>query len=286
MYPRQISDEQVESIWEKAMESSHTYGNITQTIDESGDIFTIFTSWREVETLAELIYEVLPQSVIDDCAPTWAHLPEDKRPNPLHHIEWAIGEFGFDDQFVTCSQCYSAIDTCDSMPMHGYNYDVGELYCRNCLKDNKGDCAEMYISYCAHHLEDDGEILRWMIDPADYGYILTNPQQAYGPYSRYDDFLDKYEGVENFPLEDHPDLPYDLTHPDSNELQRLAKAARLIDENLRIVAQYGDYSTYLIWAKFNEPISEDDPATNLIILNYALSRVFAKYKLLSQSKGK
>lgn len=279
MYPRQISDEQLQEVWNVA-EQNDIFCNISRTVDENGDEFTIFGSWREVEAMAEIIYSTLPQSVIDDYAPSWSHLPEDRKPNPHHHIEWAIGDFGFEDEYAICSQCYSAINEHDYMPMHGHNLDLGEIYCRGCLETNRGDSAQAYLEYCANHLEDEGEILRTVVDPAQYGYIYLNPLQCYGEW-RYGDFLLKYEGMPHFPLEDHADLPYALSYADITGIRRLGKAARLIDDNLRVIAQYGSYSTYMLWAKFETEVA-DDPAINLAILQYAVSRMFAKWRSINK----
>lgn len=281
---RQTTEEQLEQIWNAAL-SGDIAPNASRTVDQWGNEMTIFDGWREVEQLADLVYSILPADFIADNAPTFEHLkfPVDAR----HHIEWAIGDFGFSDQFETCSHCYVAIDIYDSYPRYYYDGDLGEIVCDDCLRKDSAK-AEDYLSHCARHLEDSNrEIARpHFVEPHDHGYIALNPYSAYGEYA-YGDFLIKYEGIENFPLEDHSEFPRSLSYADDKDLARLAKAVKLIDPSVMLLASYipSGYGGYLYWAKFETEVS-DDPAVNLAILQYAIGCIFAKYQSLrNQDNG-
>lgn len=269
---RQTTDDQLEAIWSAAQEGDIA-PNAWRGVDQWGNEITIFGSWREVEQIAEVVYTVLPQEMIDEYQPTFAnrHYEVDKR----HHIEWAIGDFGFDDQYSTCSSCGVAIDIHDYHPRHYVDYDASEITCADCIAKHY---ADEYLAYCARHMADNiGEIARDFVEPSEYGYILLNPYSGYGEYA-YSDCLIKYDGLPNFPLNDHPDLPHDLSYADRKGLARLAKSNRLVDDNIMLFAQYR-YSGYLFWAKF-ENDQHDDPIVNLAILNYGITRIFAKYNKL------
>lgn len=279
----QTSDEQRDQIWSRADDEGI---DVTRTVDYWGDEITIFQGWHDVEKLAEIIYTTLDQQYINDTAPSWEHLEESRRPNPHRCIEWAIGEFSFDDEYTTCSQCYSAIDMHDAHPLYGSNLDLGEIYCANCLRTNKGDSALAYLDYCARHLEDNREIVRTFVDPSDHGYIPINLESSYGDY-HYGDALIKYEGITNFPLEDHPEFRsgyYGLLYANHDQLGKIAKAARLVDSNFRLIAQYSPYghSSYIYWAKFeDEPHdSDEDKAANYQILQYVIGLVLRKFEAL------
>lgn len=274
---RQTTDEQLEQIWDAAQERDIA-PNVSRTVDQWGNEMTIFGSWREVEAIAEIVYTVLPQQMIDDYQPTFAN--RDYMVDGRHHIEWAIGDYGFEDQFQTCSHCYVAIDIYDSYPRFYVDYDLSEIICADCLKKDS-TMAENYLAYCARHLEDthnQREIARpHMVEPSEHGYICLNPYSAYGEYA-YGDFLVKHDGLENFPLEDHAEYPNSLTYADDKDLTRLGRSVRIIDTNVMLLASYipSGYSGYMFWAKFENEAS-DDPAINLAILQYAVGRIFAKY---------
>lgn len=281
---RQTTEEQLEQIWNAATERDIA-PNVSRTIDQSGNEITIFGSWREVEAIAEIVYTVLPQQTIDDCQPTFAN--RDYTVDGRHHIEWAIGDFGFEDQFQTCSHCCVAIDIHDSWPRYYVDYDLGEIVCDDCLKKDSTMAYE-YLAYCARHLGDHDarEIARpHFVEPSDHGYIALNPYSSYGEYA-YGDFLIKYEGIENFPTKDHSEFPHGLSYADDKDLARLGKSVKLIDTNVMLLASYtpSGHSGYMYWAKFENEVS-DDPTVNLAILQYAIGRIFAKYQTL-RNQGK
>lgn len=282
---RQTSDAQLEQIWSAATERD-ICPNALRTIDQWGNEITIFTGWGDVEAMADLVYSILPGPFIADHAPSWPHA---KYPiDPRHHIEWAIGDFGFEDQYQTCSHCNVAIVTDDPYPRYYYDEDLGDITCDSCLKANPS-FAEDYLAYCARHLEngDRREIARpHFADPSEYGYIPLNPYTAYGEYA-YGDFLIKYEGLENFPLEDHSEFPHWLNYADDKDLDRLGKSARLIDPNIQLVAQYNPrgYGAYLYWAKFEIEPEDIPPSVALAILQYAIGLVFTKYKALRNKEN-
>lgn len=274
----------VDAIWQRADDEGI---DVNRTNDEWGNPITIFQGWDDVEKIGQIGYSIIPPEIARDYAPTFVDRGNKYVPNPLHHIEWMIGEFGFDDQYITCSQCYCAIDTHDYQSAPHYNLDLGEIYCRDCLRTNAGDSATAYLEYVAAHLEDNGEIASTILEPQEYGYIPINPYSAYGEYY-YGDFLIKYEGISPFPDNDHEEIrgSFVLDYPNHEEIKRLGKSARLIDPNLKVIAQYAPHgrSTYLFWAKFeDEPIdgaTDDDKATNYAILQYTIGLVLKKYQAL------
>lgn len=278
---RQTTDEQLEQIWAKALEDD-IVPNAWRAVTQWGDTITIFSGWDDVEAMAEIVYQVLPQEFIDDTAPAWLHLSEDRRPNVKHHIEWAIGEYFFEDSYTPCSNCGVAIHIHDYQPQFYVDHDSCEITCADCLRTDLGWAFD-YLAYCSRHMSGDNqEIARNFVEPSDHGFILLNPYSGYGEYG-YSDCLIKYDGIANFPLEDHEDLPYEIGYADYNQLARLAKSNRLIDDGIMLLAQY-HRSGYLFWAKFDEDKSED-ASINLAILQYGISRIFAKYVQL-RSEGK
>lgn len=278
---RATTDEQLEQIWEMVVESGNAP---VRTVDRYGDLFTIFDGWNQVEEIAQIVYSNFTVLTTEN-APSWDHLPEDRRPDPMHHIEWAIGEFGFKDQFQTCSNCYVAIDTTDYQPDHVWLADLGELLCGDCLRKDS-NMQDDYLTYSAARLEEDGDcIYTRMAHPAEHGFVCVNGASTEFCLTDYSD--------------DHPNYHSALTYADTLELRRLAKAARLIDSSIQIVFHY----TYtfsgsnVIWARFNPNenvefaqyqndssktgvwyTTEED--SNRAALGYALSRVFAKYGIL------
>lgn len=278
---RQTSDEQLEEIWSRA-EGDNIYA--TRTTDQWGNEITLFDGWKDVEKIADIVYEALPQQMIDDYQPTFAN--RDYTVDGRYHIEWAIGDFGFTDQYDTCSHCYVAIDTQDyDGPRYWYDEIAGDLLCDTCIKANPR-LAEEYLAYCARHLGDRGVhtfiAQYYFCEPSEYGYICINPYTAYGEY-RYDDFLMKYEGLSNFPREDHAYYKSSLDYADDKAFARLGKSLRLIDPNIQMIAQcnFKGYGPYLYWAKFETDLEpEVSPEVNLRVLQYAISLVMMKYHKL------
>lgn len=280
---RLLSDADLAQIWELAQEEVIA-PDVTPTVDTNGDSFTIFGGWRDVETIAQIIYSTFPDLAKEN-APTWEHLPADRRPAPEHHTEWAIGEYGFSGQFQTCSNCYVAIDTMDYQPDHVWLADLGELYCGDCLRKDK-NLADDYLTYNACHLEEEGNcIYTRLAHPDDHGFVCLNGHSSDFCSGDYHD--------------DHPEYKGTLTYCDSLELRRLAKAARLIDPAIQIVFNYvyTFCGSNVIWARFNPNENMEFPfynngdwdfnyAENALpgatdhVLGYALGRVFVKYESL------
>lgn len=278
---RLTTDEQLEQIWNAAIEAGIAP---IRTMGSNGDPFTIFDDWDNVSRVAEIIRQVLPADVLEQ-APNWLHLPEDRRPDPDHHLEWAIGEFGFTDQYSTCSNCYMAIDETDYNPDHWRHSATGEITCGDCLRGEKS-WGDDYLTDMAYQLREDGDsIIKRLANPSDHGFVCIN-----GESSKY--YGDSESEIH---LTDHPDYDSRLTYADRDWLQRLGKAAELIDPRLQIVYAYLGGSNR-IWARFNpnENVefiiynehgwgtfteSEDNQT-----LGYAISRVIAKWVVL-QDKG-
>lgn len=274
---RFLSDAQIAQIWDIVQEEG-IVSNVMPTVDRWGEPFTIFEGWRDVEAIAYLVYSTFPD-VANENAPTWEHLPADRRPNPAHHIEWAIGEYGFSDQFDLCSHCSAAIDHTDYQPDHWYNVG-GELLCGDCTRKDK-DLGDDYLTHSAYQLEEDGDcIYTRLAHPGDHGFVCVNGHSS--------DFcaVDYHD--------DHPQYAGILTYCDRLELSRLAKAARLIDPSIQIVFNYvyTFSGSNVIWARFNPSANVEFPFYNdgdwdtqdgdmgNMILGYALGRVFAKYESL------
>lgn len=171
---RLTSDEQLEQIWNLVIEAGIAP---VRTHDRWGEPFTIFEGWTQVEAVADIVFNYVPAEILGD-VPTWGHLPEDKRPDLRHHIEWAIGEFGFDDQYSTCDNCYTAIDTTDCQPDHYCDYDLGVILCGDCVRKDK-NAADDYLSYMARKMEEDSDsIIKRLANPLDHGFVCFNSTAA------------------------------------------------------------------------------------------------------------
>lgn len=288
---RLLSDEQVKQIWELAREQDIA-PNADVTLDRNGDPFTVFDSWEDVEAIAEIINVTFPEFAQEN-TPSWEHLPEKKRPNPYHHIEWAIGEYGFSDQFQTCSHCMVAIDTQDSWPYYYWNEDTSEIICGDCLKSDP-DWASEYLSYCAARLRTNAEcVYSYMVDPDKCGFVCLNEYSS-----------DYYVPSDTT---DHPAYDRRLDYAKHEELIRLGKAAHIIDPNLEIVYTYRHSSSVVLWARFNPNQSYDfalcsggrwysydlnsgDVEIELNVINpalgYAIGRMFAKFGQLTNKGSK
>lgn len=286
---RLTSDEQLEQIWNLAIEAGIAP---VRTQDRDGDPFTIFDSWDNVEAVAELICVNLPEFATEN-APSWEHLEESKRPNPYHHIEWAIGEFGFSDQYSTCDNCYTAIDTCDYQPDHYWDYDLGVIMCGDCVRKDKS-AADDYLSYMARKLEEEGQaIIKRLADPLDHGFVCLNSTSAM-----------QYVSQECEP--DHPAYSHLLTYYDGEAIGKFAKFARLTDERLQIVYEFNGGSN-LLYARWNtnasfevahwiglgewrevelSPEVEEDKEKFDLLLGYALTVVFRRFHNWKMSGGK
>lgn len=278
---RQISDEHFELIWSRIEEEIPNYP--TRTNNQWDEPIIIFGDWADVEKVAEIVYTTLPQSVIDDLAPSFLHLPYEV--NPHHHIEWAIGDYSFTDSYMQCAHCQRAIDIQDYIgPRYYIDYVMGDLICDICLRENS-DFREDYLSYCVAHLEEESTIAySHLADPIDYGYICINAASAYGDYG-LDDWLNRIGSGSNQLIEDIDDWPNGLTYPSGDiEVRRLAQSARLVDEHIHLLAQYhptygNAYMYWLKWADGYNPI-EDEPHTSRAILLYAASRILSRYEQL------
>lgn len=280
---RVTSDSQLEYVWAKALAAG--VNNPTRTVDRWGEPFTIFGEWSEVEAVAAIIYAELP-SICEEFAPSWGHLPQDRQPDPRHHIEWAIGEFGFSDQYSTCDNCYTAICTDDMYQDFYLDNDQGFYMCGDCLRKNK-NFADDYLAYCARKLEEEGcPVIKRMANPADFGFVCLNAKASY------------YTCQVDHPS-DHPNYPDLLTFAGSEEVRKLAKAARLIDPSLQVV-YYSDGGCNVIFARFNPsdngyyadhdgdnwreyPMDDGDGVTApSALFGYATSRMFAKWRTLAK----
>lgn len=276
---RLTTDDQLEQIWNAAIEAGIAP---IRTEDSNGDPFAIFEDWGEVEKIHDLVCHLLPVAVTEH-APTWEHLPEERRPNPAHHIEWAIGEFGFSDEYSTCSNCYVAINTHSYNPDHWWHYEAGEILCGDCTRANV-HMQEEYLSYAASKLEEEGQsIMTRLASPDDHGFVCVNSTSA-----------EQYVRDECNP--DHPDYDSRLTYADRLWLQRLGKAARLVDPALQIVYVCHGGSN-LIFARFDPNANVEfsamngnhweysDNDDNQAALGYALRLVFAKWVRLQEKTG-
>lgn len=271
---RLTSDEQLEQIWNAAIEEGIAP---IRTTDSYGDPFVIFDDWNEVENIYDLTLRILPKEVLDE-APIY---PTERLLYPAHHIEWAIGEFGFSDQFQTCSNCYVAIDTEDYNPDHWWS-EEGYL-CGDCTRKNS-DWADDYLTYLASHLEEHSEsVITRLAQPDDHGFVCINSTSA-----------QQYVRDECNP--DHPAYDSRLTYADHAWLHRLGKAARLVDPNLQFVyTQSGGAN--LIFARWNPNESAEyatvngykwsigDSDTNGGALGYAIGRVMVKWAQLQEKVG-
>lgn len=279
MSTRLTTDEQLELIWNAVIERGNPP---IRTVDRWGDIFTIFDGWNQVEDCDRIAREVLPPEVIE-LAPV-DRVVNGYTVDASHHIEWAIGEFGLDDQYSTCDHCYTAICTDDPYPYYWLD-DAGGCLCGDCLKANK-DFADNYLSHAARHLEDGevSDIDRHLANPEEHGFICLNFGSACCVRS-------ESHGM------DHPAYDSRLTYCDREIMQLLGKAARLIDPNLQIVYGY-DGGSNVIWARFDPnanleyptvengsfTIVNEDPAG--IALGYVIGLVFAKFGTLYNKRGK
>lgn len=271
---RLTTDEQLEQIWEAVIES----GNAPiRTVDSNGDSFVIFDGWDHVRRVRDVVVEVLPTELVKENEPFGSD------PDSL---EWAIGEFGFDDQYSTCSNCYAAID------FYGNHFDywrhsvTGEITCGNCLRREK-DWADDYLTDMAYQLREDGDsIIVRLANPGDHEFVCIN-----GESSKY------YGDDSNVCLTDHPDYDSRLTYADREWMQRLGKAAELIDSRLQIVYSC-EGGANLIWVRFNpnenvefsfctdngEWDTQDGDMGNMV-LGYAIGRVIAKWVRLQDKAG-
>lgn len=272
---RITDDEQLRLIWDRVDEQNI---DTTRTRDLWDEEITIFEGWGDVDKVASIIFSVLP-----------AQMVADQSTDP-HHIEWAIGDFSFSDQYSTCSHCNRAVDVHDGNPEPRYWYDdTGDMTCDICMRDN-ADFQSDYLTFVAAHLGGNSYD-QWhpqiayahMADPSDHGYLCLNPMRGSHKYSAHPDadFLDKLES-KGLPIEDHPDWSdHWFTWGIEDSANRFGRAARLIDPALQIVPQWDRlYSTTVLywvrWDENNTP-SEDDPITSRAILLYAVSRAIAKY---------
>lgn len=282
---RLTTDEQLEQIWDAVIET----GNAPiRTVDQWGDTFTIFEGWSEVGKMGEVIADILPADFVADNAPKWEHLPEDRRPDQNHHIEWAIGEFGFSDSYSTCEQCYCAVNI-NSMHAYYHWFVDGVLVCGDCIKKSPDDQDQ----YLAEHATPDPDqnrcgINRGLADPSDHGFVLINARSS-----------EAICAVDH-PV-DHPEYKHWLTWGGDEEAKRLQRAGRLIDPNLQIVWEYSGGHT-ILWARLDPNANTEYPvvggwgdwgyeyADKLPagaldhLLGYVLSLAFAKYAIL-HSKG-
>lgn len=287
---RLTTDEQLEQIWNAAIEAGIAP---IRTVDRSNDPFAIFDGWEGVEAIAELVNANFAE-LAEEHAPTWAHLPRDRQPDPRHHIEWAIGEFGFSDQFSTCSHCYAAIDTNSIYADHHQNSVTGEIACGDCLRSHP-DFADDYLSDMASQMTDD----------AHYVYVnVANPSAAAHNFVCINGESSKYWGDDNSDLylTDHPDYDSRLTYASREAMQRLGIAAQRVDPHLQIVyASMGGSNR--IWARFNpnenmeySAVNErtsindeiwgySDEDTGFAVLGYAIGRVIAKWVQLQEKRG-
>lgn len=282
---RLTSDEQLEQIWDLVIEEGIAP---TRTVDQWGDVFTIFESWDHVEKVAEVIFSNFAV-LSDESAPSWEHLPESRRPNPYHHIEWAIGEFGFDDQYQTCSDCYCAIDTSGGYANYFWFVEVGDLICGDCIRKNDG-LQDDYLSYLAQYFEEERSgVNKHLADPDKHGFAPLNARSS------------GFVCAVDHPS-DHPEYKQWLTYGDSDELVLFCKAAKLIDPNLQIVWAY-DGGSNVLWARFNPNNNIEFPVGDGVwgwgfeyaekcpvgavdhVLGYVLGLVFNKYATLHNKKG-
>lgn len=275
---RLTSDEQLEMIWNAAIEAGIAP---IRTEDSNGDPFVIFDGWDEVENIYDLTLRILPKEVLDQ-APKFEGRREYKI-NPAHHLEWAIGEYGFSDQFQTCSNCYAAIDTTDYQPDHWFDNDTGDLLCGDCIRKDE-NLADDYLSFMAKYLADYSEpITKRLAQPDDHGFVCINSTSA-----------QQYVRDECNP--DHPAYDSRLTYANSTWMQRLGRAARLVDPNLQFVyTQSGGAN--LIFARWNPNESAEyatvngykwsigDSDTNGGALGYAIGRVMVKWAQLQDKAG-
>lgn len=276
---RLTTDEQLEQIWEAVIEAGIAP---IRTEDSNGDPFTIFGGWNHVGKVAEIIRQVLPAEVTAEISPLFPALSyTDNCPA----IEWAIGEFGFEDQYSTCSNCYVAIDDYDYNPDHWRHSATGEITCGDCLRNNK-DWADDYLIDMADQLREDGNgIIVRLANPSDHDFVCINGESS------------KYYGDSEIHLADHPDYDSRLTYADRERLQRLGKAAQIIDPRLQIVYAYLGGSNR-IWARFNpnenvefsfcgdngEWDTQDGDMGNMV-LGYAIGRVIVKWVQLQDKVG-
>lgn len=283
---RLTSDEQLEQIWNLVIEEGIAP---IRTVDQWGDTFTIFEGWAHVEKVAEVIFSNFTV-LSEESAPSWEHLPESRRPNPYHHIEWAIGEFGFDDQYHACSDCYCAIDTSGMNENYFCFAELGDLVCGDCIRKNEA-LQDDYLSYIAQHFEEEPHgINRHLADPNNHGFVPLNARSS------------GFVCAEDHPG-NHPEYREWLTYGDSDEIVRFQKAARLIDPNLQIVWEYSGGSNVL-WARLDPNANIEYPVSDGVwgwgygyaekcpagavdhVLGYVLSLVFGKYVNLHNKKGR
>lgn len=280
---RLTSDEQLEQIWEAAIDGGFAP---IRTVDQWGEEFTIFDGWAQVEKVNDLVRELLPPDFLSDNAP----IADDRMLYPEHHIEWAIGEFGFDDQYQTCSDCYCAVNTDGMNPNYFFFAELGELLCGDCIRKDTG-LQDDYLTYLAQHFEDERSgVIKQLADPDKHGFIYLNFRSACC-------IRDEVAGES-----DHPEYRQWLTYGDSDEIGLLQKAAKLIDPNLQIVWAYAGGSNVL-WARFNPneniefPFADGDRKWDYEyaekcpvgavdhVLGYVLGLVFNKYVSLHNKKG-
>lgn len=280
---RLTTDEQLEEIWNLVIEAGIAP---IRTVDRWDDAFTIFEGWNHVEEVARLIYGNFVVLTTEH-APTWVHLPQDRQPDPYHHIEWAIGEFGFTDQYSTCSHCYVAIDETAYHEDHWRNSATGEVTCGDCLR-NEPSWGDDYLTDMAAQLCEDGNgIIVRMANPSApaHNFVCINGESSRGWGYYYDNDSD------------HPDYDSRLTYADRERLQRLGKAAQIIDPRLQIVYAYSGGSNR-IWARFNPNDNVEysfygdnsgwdtqDGDMGNMVLGYAIGRVIAKWVKLQDKVG-
>lgn len=259
---RLTTDEQLEQIWDVVIEAGIAP---IRTVDRWGEPFTIFEGWNHVGLVRELVVAVLPIELV-----------EANEPSDTDHLEWAIGEFGFTDQYSTCSNCYVAIDDCDCQPDHWRHSVTGEITCGDCLRKEKS-WADDYLTDMANQLREDGDsIVKRLADPGDHEFVCLNSTAA-----------NEYCRDECNP--DHPDYDSRLTYADREWMQRLGKAVELIDSRLQIVYSY-EGGANLIWARFNpsenvefsfygsnDKWDTQDGDMGNMVLGYAIGRVIAKW---------
>ena len=278
---RLTTDQQFEQILTLAREDQSIY--FDHTHDRWGESLIIFEDWSSVEKVGQIVYSNLT-ILSEDSRESIPTYKQSRYPvNPYHHIEWAIGEFGFTDQWQTCSHCHTAIDTQD---MHLTDYwfdgDMGDLICPDCLRTNQ-DFQGDFLNYCAKHLGDSERqtFHTSAVHPGDHGFIcLNNYSTQYDP---------------DLPMVDCPNWRGHLDTANDKDFTNLARAVRTIDPNIQIVTTWGRYSggVYVFWARFeNTPdlpsLGNDAPtdSTQALILEYAIGIVLQKWATITWGNAK
>jgi hypothetical protein len=240
---------------------------VTTTFDRwDNSPFYIVDGWEDVRKLRVIAREEL---VPDDllAGEEWEEFST-QLASGREDLDLLLGEWSFSDSYTTCSHCGGALCIENNMYSEWYlNYDTGDIACNKCTRENFGD---EYLTYCASHWEDENFLVAHhsYANPREYGFVRLNYWE------------DEEEGIEG---ENHRELPYDIEYANYDDLRRLGKAIRLVDDSLQVVCQHHPLfanNTYVYWARFDP---NSDWADSPDALNYAIGRVFAKYHALRRA---